>query len=175
MTITVITADDQPLVRAGLRMTIDSAPDVQLVGEAGDGHEAVRLACDLTPDVVLMDIRMPLVDGIEATRQILAPVDCVCRVIVLTTFDRDDYVFGALRAGASGFLLKDVPPEGLLAAIRTVAAGESLLSPAVTTQLIRLFGSQRGAGCVAWLEWDEGASGLRCEPTSSKHLRRVRA
>jgi DNA-binding NarL/FixJ family response regulator len=138
--IRVVVADDQTLVRAGFRVLIDSAPDLEVVGEAGDGVEAVELARQELPDVVLMDIRMPRMDGLEATRRIVAldRAEAV-RVLVLTTFDLDEYVYQALRAGASGFLLKDTPPADLLAAIRVVAAGDALLAPSVTRRLIAEF------------------------------------
>jgi DNA-binding NarL/FixJ family response regulator len=138
MSIRVLIADDQELVRTGLRMIVASEPDLQVVGEAGDGAEAVERARASRPDVVLMDIRMPGTDGIEATRRILAN-DEHARVIVLTTFRADGYVFDALTTGASGFLLKDGPADELLRAIRTVAAGESLLAPAITTSVIERF------------------------------------
>jgi DNA-binding NarL/FixJ family response regulator len=129
--IRVLVADDQTLVRAGFRVLVESAPDLEVVGEAGDGVEAVELARRELPDVVLMDIRMPVMDGLEATRRTIA-LDRAegIRVLVLTTFDLDEYVYEALRAGASGFLLKDTPPADLLAAIRVVAAGDALLAPA---------------------------------------------
>ena len=138
--IRVLVADDQTLVRAGFRVLVESAPDLEVVGEAGDGVEAVELARRELPDVVLMDIRMPRMDGLEATRRILA-LDRAegVRVLVLTTFDLDEYVYEALRAGASGFLLKDTPPADLLAAIRVVAAGDALLAPSVTRRLIAEF------------------------------------
>jgi DNA-binding NarL/FixJ family response regulator len=138
--IKVLVADDQTLVRAGFRVLVESAPDLEVVGEAGDGAEAVELARQRLPDVVLMDIRMPRMDGLEATRRIVAldRVEAV-RVLVLTTFDLDEYVYQALRAGASGFLLKDTPPADLLAAIRVVAAGDALLAPSVTRRLIAEF------------------------------------
>jgi DNA-binding NarL/FixJ family response regulator len=138
--IRVLVADDQTLVRAGFRVLVESAPDLEVVGEAGDGAEAVELARQQLPDVVLMDIRMPRVDGLEATRRIVAldRAEAV-RVLVLTTFDLDEYVYEALRAGASGFLLKDTPPADLLAAIRVVAAGDALLAPSVTRRLIAEF------------------------------------
>jgi DNA-binding NarL/FixJ family response regulator len=130
-------ADDQPLIRTGLRAMIEHAPDLALVGEAADGVQAVELAVQFVPDVVLMDIRMPHVDGIEATRRITAdPALAGVRVVVLTTFDADDYVYRAIRAGASGFLLKDAPPEDVLDAIRVVARGDALLAPSVTRRLI---------------------------------------
>ena len=136
--ISVVVADDQAIVRAGFRMLLESEPDLAVVGEAADGAEAVAAAKAMHPDVVLMDIRMPMLDGIEATRQITAAGPGP-RVLILTTFDLDEYVFGALRAGASGFMLKDRPPEELLAAIRVVAAGEALLAPNVTRRLIGHF------------------------------------
>ena len=135
--IRVLLADDQGLVRAGFRMILRAEPDIEVVGEAGDGAEAVSRARETTPDVVLMDIRMPGVDGVEATRRIAATDGP--RVLVLTTFDLDEYVYEALRAGASGFLLKDVPEEQLVAAIRVVAAGGSLFAPTVTRRLIEEF------------------------------------
>jgi DNA-binding NarL/FixJ family response regulator len=133
--IRVLVVDDQALVRAGFRVLVDSAADLTVVGEAADGAQAVRLAAELSPDVVLMDIRMPVLDGLGATRAITA-ADGRTRVLVLTTFDLDEYVFGALRAGASGFLLKDTPPAELLHGIRVVAAGDALLAPSVTRHLI---------------------------------------
>jgi DNA-binding NarL/FixJ family response regulator len=133
-------ADDQPLARAGLRAMLVLAGDLTVVGEATNGAEAVQLARATRPDVLLMDIRMPVMDGIEATRRIAADPDLrPVRVIILTTFDLDEHVYGALRAGASGFLLKDVPPEQLFDAIRVVAAGEALLAPTVTRRLIEEF------------------------------------
>ena len=138
--ILVAVADDQPLIRAGLRAMFDQAGDVQLVGEAADGRAAVELARRHRPHVLLMDVRMPVMDGIEATRRIAAdPAAAGVRVVVLTTFDVDEYVYGALRAGASGFLLKDAPPEQVFAAVRVVAAGDALIDPAVTRRLIAEF------------------------------------
>ncbi len=138
--IRVLVADDQSLLRGSFRVLIDTAPGLTAVGEAGTGAEAVESAQRLCPDVVLMDIRMPGMDGIEATRRIAgSPETAGTRVLVLTTFDLDEYVYGALRAGAAGFLLKDTSPEVLLAGIRTVAAGESLLAPSVTRRLITEF------------------------------------
>ena len=140
VTIRVLVADDQALVRGSFRILVDTAPDLTSVGEAANGAEAVELARSEKPDLVLMDIRMPGVDGIEATRQITAdPQTSAARVLILTTFDLDEYVFAALRAGASGFLLKDTPPADLLAAIRIVAAGDALLAPGVTRRLIAEF------------------------------------
>jgi DNA-binding NarL/FixJ family response regulator len=140
MTIRVLVADDQALVRSGFRMLLDGEEDMEIVAEAANGVEAVDKAARYEPTVVLMDIRMPELDGLEATRRILA-ADADAKVLVLTTFDLDEYVYAALRAGASGFVLKDEPPEQLLAAIRIVAAGEALLSPAVTKRVIAKFTS----------------------------------
>jgi DNA-binding NarL/FixJ family response regulator len=138
--IRVLIADDQALVRAGFAVLVESAGDLAVVGEAANGAEAVALAAGHRPDVVLMDVRMPVLDGLEATARILAdPGAAGTRVLMLTTFDLDEYVFGALRAGASGFLLKDTPPADLLAGIRVVAAGEALLSPSITRHLIEEF------------------------------------
>ena len=140
MTIHVVLADDQSLIRAGLRMLITQTPDIDVAGEAGTGAEAVALARDTSPDVVVMDIRMPGMDGIEATRVITA-ANTHARVLVLTTFDDDDYVYGALRAGASGFLVKDMALEDILNAIRVVAAGDAVIAPGVTRRLIERFAS----------------------------------
>ena len=139
MTIRVLLADDQTLVRSGFRMILRAEPDIDVVGEASGGAEAIVLARELHPDVVLMDVRMPNVDGIEATRRIIDGTGHVARVLVLTTFDLDEYVYEALRAGASGFLLKDAPEEQLVSGIRIVAAGASLFAPAVTRRLIERF------------------------------------
>ena len=138
MTIRVVVADDQSMVRAGFRLLLADEPDIEVVAEASNGREAVEQASRLHPAVVLMDIRMPELDGLEATRRILAADDNV-RVLVLTTFDLDEYIYEALRAGASGFVLKDDPPEQLISAIRTVARGDALLSPAVTRRVIERF------------------------------------
>jgi DNA-binding NarL/FixJ family response regulator len=138
VTIGVVVADDQAIVRAGFRLLIDSEPDLAVLGEAADGAEAVAVTRKSTPDVALMDIRMPVMDGIAATRLIAADASR-SRVLILTTFDLDEYVFAALRAGASGFMLKDRPPEELLSAIRVIAAGEALLAPNVTRRLIGHF------------------------------------
>ena len=143
MSIGVGVADDQALVRGGLRVLVDSAPDMTVVGEAANGGEAVALAEQGQPDVMLMDIRMPVMDGLEATRRItVSPATSAVRIVVITTFDLDEYVYAALRAGASGFLLKDSPPDELLAAIRVVADGEALLAPSVTRRLIEQFVSR---------------------------------
>lgn len=138
MTIRVLVADDQSMVRAGFRMLLSGEEDIEVVAEASNGKEAVEKAARFGPTVVLMDIRMPELDGLEATRRILA-ADPGARVLVLTTFDLDEYVYEALRAGASGFVLKDDPPEQLIAAVRTVASGDALLSPAVTRRVIGAF------------------------------------
>jgi DNA-binding NarL/FixJ family response regulator len=137
--IRVLLADDQRLVRSGFRMILRADPELDVVGEAGDGEEAVALAAELEPDVVLMDVRMPKIDGIEATRRIVAGAAPRPRVLVLTTFDLDEYVFAALRAGASGFLLKDAPESQLGAAIRVAAEGGSMFAPSVTRRLIERF------------------------------------
>jgi DNA-binding NarL/FixJ family response regulator len=140
MTTRVLVADDQALVRAGFRLLVESAPDLEVVGEAADGAEAVELTRRQRPDVVLMDIRMPVMDGLEATRRISSLDESAGpRILVLTTFDLDEYVYQALRAGASGFVLKDIPPADLLAAIRIVAVGDALLAPSVTRRLIAEF------------------------------------
>ncbi|MFE2166478.1 response regulator [Streptomyces sp. NPDC059447] len=138
MTIRVVLADDQPLVRAGLRMVIDGVPDIEVVGEAGTGAQAVRLGRELRPDVVVMDIRMPGMDGIEATQMITADLPGT-RVVVLTTFDTDTNIYGALRSGASGFLVKDTALEDILTAVRVAAAGDALITPSVTRRLIAEF------------------------------------
>ncbi|HEX7275876.1 MAG TPA: response regulator transcription factor [Acidimicrobiales bacterium] len=159
--IRVAVADDQPLVRAGFGTLVAHAPDLELVGEAANGEQAVALATETQPDVLLMDIRMPLLDGIEATRRVTADPRCEgVRVIILTTFDLDEYVYGALRAGASGFLLKDCTPEDLVAAIRVVAGGDALLAPSVTRRLIERFAD--GAA--------EGAAVARTDPSLLKLL-----
>ena len=143
MTIKVVIADDQALVRGGFVVMVGAAPDMEVLGEAGDGGQAVELVRRHHPDVVLMDVRMPVLDGIEATRAITTdPATSGAHILILTTFDLDDYVYRALRAGASGFLLKDTAPEELLAAIRTLAAGDALLAPSVTRRLIREFAAR---------------------------------
>jgi DNA-binding NarL/FixJ family response regulator len=138
MTVRVLLVDDQPLLRLGFRMVLESEADLDVVGEASDGAQAAAMTAALAPDVVLMDVRMPVVDGIEATRRIVLS-GSASRVLVLTTFDLDEYVYAALRAGASGFLLKDVPPAELVSAIRAVAAGDAVVAPAVTRRLIDAF------------------------------------
>jgi DNA-binding NarL/FixJ family response regulator len=138
--IRVAVVDDLALVRAGFEMLLESAPDIEVVGSAADGAEAINLVVQTQPDIVLMDIRMPIMDGLEATRRILSDQRCAdARIIILTTFDLDEYVYAALRAGASGFLLKDTPPANLLAGVRLVAAGEAMLSPGITRHLIESF------------------------------------
>ncbi len=137
--IRVLIVDDQSLVRAGFRMILEAEEDVEVVGEAADGKEAIAAATELRPDVILMDVRMPNVDGLEATRQLLDGRTEGPRVLILTTFDLDEYVYEALRVGASGFLLKDTPPEQLVEAIRVVANGDALLSPVITRRVIEEF------------------------------------
>ena len=149
----VVIADDEALVRAGFRMILESQADIAVVGEAADGREAIELVGELAPDVVLMDIRMPRVDGLAATREIVAGAAMGVRVLILTTFDLDEYVYEALKAGASGFLLKTAPPAELAAAVRVVASGDVLLSPTITRQLIQdLVGRpRRETGAPDWL------------------------
>lgn len=141
MTVRVLLVDDQDMVRAGFRLLLDAEVDVQVVGEARDGRQAVDETRRLRPDVVLMDIQMPVLDGIEATRE-LTVADDPARVVILTTFERDDYVFEALRAGAAGFLLKNAPPEDLVEAIHVVAGGDALLAPSITRRVCEQFASQ---------------------------------
>ena len=139
MTIRVVIADDQELVRTGFRVILDSEPDIEVVGEAGDGREAIEVTRSHRPDVVLMDVRMPHLDGLEATRRIVDDAEEGPRVLILTTFDLDEYVYEALRSGASGFLLKDGPAEQLISAVRVVARGDALLAPRITRRLIAEF------------------------------------
>ena len=146
--IRVLIADDQALVRSGFRLIVETRPDLEVVGEAEDGEDAVRLARELEPDVILMDVRMPGVDGIEATRRIVA-AGSAARILVLTTFDLDEYVYAAVRAGASGFLLKDVRPGDLVEAIRLVANGSALLGPGVTRRLLERFADEHVSGDAA--------------------------
>jgi DNA-binding NarL/FixJ family response regulator len=147
----VVIADDQALVRGGFRMILETQPDVEVVGEAGDGREALRAVAELQPDVVLMDVRMPNLDGIEATRRLMTAPNPP-RVLVLTTFDADEHVYAAMRAGASGFLLKDVRPEELARAVRVVAAGETLLDQVVTRRLVERFVRRSAPGSRAAVE-----------------------
>ncbi len=148
MTTRILIVDDQALVRAGFRLVLESQADFEVVGESPDGEDAVAAAKRLHADVVLMDVRMPRVDGIEATRRIMDGSAGACRVIVLTTFDLDEYVYAALRAGACGFLLKDVTPERLIAAVRLVAAGDALLAPSITRRLIERYAARRAPESV---------------------------
>jgi DNA-binding NarL/FixJ family response regulator len=159
VTTSVLLVDDQPLLRAGFRMVIESQDDLTVVGEAGDGAEAVQLAAELDPDVVLMDVRMPGVDGIEATRRIVGDGGRP-RVLILTTFDLDEYAFAGLRAGASGFLLKDVPPGDLLTGIRAVAAGDAVVAPSVTRRLLDTFAHRLPQTPVAPGELDAALAAL---------------
>jgi DNA-binding NarL/FixJ family response regulator len=137
-TTSILLVDDQPMLRMGYRMILEAQPDLTVVGEAGNGHEAIELTSTLEPDVVLMDVRMPGLDGVQATERIIAS-GSDSRIIILTTFDLDEYAFGALRAGASGFLLKDAPPPDLLSAIRAVATGDAVVAPSVTRRLLSQF------------------------------------
>jgi len=149
MNIRVVVADDQALVRRGFAMVLDHQPDIDIVAEAGTGVEAIEATRQHRPDVVLMDIRMPEMDGLSATAAILEQADWPVRIIILTTFDPDEYVYRALQAGASGFVLKDIPPENLAPAVRTVAEGGALLDPKITRRLIRRFAETLGTGTEA--------------------------
>ena len=142
MTITVLIADDQAMVRAGFSALLNAQPDIEVVGLAADGEECLRVVAELAPDVVLMDVRMPVLDGISATRELSASAPAT-RILMLTTFDVDDYVFDALSAGAAGFLLKDALPEELVHAVRVIAAGDALLSPSITRRMIAQFAAQK--------------------------------
>lgn len=155
----VLLVDDQALVRTGFRVILDAQPDVEVVGEAGDGDAGVALARALRPDVVCMDVQMPGMDGLEATRRITAEPDAPA-VLVLTTFDRDDYLFQALDAGASGFLLKSASPEQLVDAVRVLDAGDALLSPEVTRRVIARFGTASSAGTIEAAPAGEAAAAL---------------
>lgn len=146
MSLRVVIVDDQELMRTGFSMILSSEEDIEVVGDAADGLEGVALIKDLNPDVVLMDIRMPNLDGIEATRQVVDNDAVDTKVLVLTTFDLDEYIYNAVRAGASGFLLKDCPTDQLVDAVRTIAAGEALLAPSVTRRLIEEFARSAGPG-----------------------------
>ncbi len=155
MSIRVVLADDQAMVRTGFRLILEAEDDIEVVGEADDGDEAVATAIRLRPDVLLMDIQMPRVDGLEATRRVTARDDVATHVVILTTFERDDYIFEALGAGASGFLIKNAPPEELVHAVRVVAGGDALLSPSVTRRIIQDYSHRapprRDAAAVARL------------------------
>jgi DNA-binding NarL/FixJ family response regulator len=154
VSIRVVVVDDQALVRGGFAMVLDHQPDIEVVAEAGNGVEAVAVAHQHRPDVVLMDIRMPEMDGLQATARIVEDLGGAVRVLILTTFEPDEYVYRALRAGASGFVLKDIPPEQLVVAVRTVAQGGALLAPSITRRLIGQFAAQRAVdtGLAAQVE-----------------------
>lgn len=162
-TIGVLIVDDQALVRVGFRMILEIEPDITVIGEAADGAQALELAAQLRPDIVLMDVRMPNMDGIEATRQLLTDPTTRSRVVMLTTFDTDEYVFDALRAGASGFLIKDTRPELLVAGIRAVHSGQSLLAPSVTRRMIEAFLQQPRTTDAAALARHETLTGREQE------------
>ena len=175
-TIRVVVADDQELVRSGFAMIVDAQPDLAVVGEAADGEEAVAVARDMRADIVLMDVRMPRLDGIEATRRLAGPdVAEPVKVVILTTFDLDEYVFAALRAGASGFLLKDLRRDDLVHAIRVVAGGEALLAPSVTRRLIEDYARRPGApGGPGVAGADSAAAGLaRLTPREQEVLQLI--
>ena len=166
---TLLIADDQALVRVGLRKILESEPQTTVVGEAGDGQDAVAAARRLRPDVVLMDIRMPVLDGIEATRRIVRAQPST-RVLILTTFGLDDYVYDALRAGASGFMLKDAPPEEIAAAVRIVASGDALLAPAITRAVIEEFAAKFEASRTAGEQWF--SEGIICKEVFCRSVSR---
>ena len=155
MSIRVLLADDQALVRAGFRMVLEAQPDITVVGEAADGRQAVEATRRLRPDVVLMDIRMPIMDGIQATQEFCRPDATAVNVLILTTYDLDEYVFAALRAGACGFLLKHASPEALVEAVRTIAAGDGLIAPSVTRRLIAEFARAPAAPARLPKAWEE--------------------
>ncbi len=168
--IRVLLVDDQNLIRLGMRMVLESQPGIEVVGEAGDGREAIDTVARLHPDVVLMDVRMPGLDGIEATRAIVA-ANPASRIIILTTFDLDEYAFAGLNAGASGFMLKDAPPNELVAAIRAVASGDAAVSPRVTRKLLELFGpALPGAGAAEPGGPTPGAGGTDLDPADAARL-----
>lgn len=167
--IRVLLADDQALIRMGFRMVLDAEADIEVVGEAADGAAAITQAKALNPDVVLMDIRMPGVDGIEATAEITRTLDT--KVLILTTFDLDEYAFGGLRAGASGFLLKDTRPAELIEAIRTVASGEAVVSPRITRRMLEMFAGQLPSGATASGQVDPRIASLT--PRETEILRLV--
>ena len=167
--IRVLLADDQALIRMGFRMVLDAEADIEVVGEAADGAAAITQAKALNPDVVLMDIRMPGVNGIEATAEITRTLDT--RVLILTTFDLDEYAFGGLRAGASGFLLKDTRPAELIEAIRTVAGGEAVVSPRITRRMLEMFAGQLPSGATASGQVDPRIASLT--PRETEILRLV--
>jgi DNA-binding NarL/FixJ family response regulator len=170
MSIRVLVADDQPIVRSGLTMLLDAQPDIEVIGAAADGREAVRLARQLRPDVGLFDIRMPVMDGIEATRQLAGPdVENPLPIVVITTFDLDEYVHGALKAGARGFLLKDAGPALLTQAIHAAAEGDALIAPSVTVRLLATFATSRGGAAAA----ADGAA-HRTRRGSARHRRQGR-
>jgi DNA-binding NarL/FixJ family response regulator len=150
--IRVLLVDDQPLVRAGLETLLDEEADIEVVGDATNGEEAISAVAELIPDVVLMDIRMPVLDGLEATRRI-AKLKSEARIVILTTFDLDEYVFQALRAGASGFLLKDAPADEIVRAVRVAASGDALLAPSITRRLIERFSGQTPRAVASQLRW----------------------
>ena len=178
MTIGVVGADDQLLVRTGLTMILNAQPGIEVVGEAADGHEAVAVARELRPDVCLFDIRMPGIDGVEATRQLAGPgVEDPLAIVVITTFDLDEYVYDALRAGASGFLLKHASPGELAAAVRVVAAGDALLAPSITRRLVEDF-AKAGADVLRLLARGQSnreiaAALVLAEQTVKSHVSRI--